>query len=312
MIQPLFTALASFVAVSAASLVGLSLTSAPERATQHRLEAIAAGDPMPLPRTLLLEQPFFKRAIWPGLSLLARMGASLTPKSQRDRWITKLHHAGIYAPQGLQLMLAGKVLLFALAVFVFWWLHPFNAGLGLVGGAAIALLALLGPERWISSKIRSRQGLLLQALPDGLDLVTASVEAGLSFDGAVLRMTARPSRHGRELREELGRYLMDVRMGRTRVEALQDLSKRCGINDLEGVVAALIQADQLGVGIGQVLRTQSVHLRNKRRQRAQEAALKAPIKMLFPLVFFIFPVMFVITLGPAILRIMDTFANLHH
>jgi len=103
-----------------------------------------------------------------------------------------------------------------------------------------------------------------------------------------------------------------VRVGRPRAEALQDLSRRCGVPDLEGVTAALVQADQLGVGVAQTLRTQSQHLRNKRRQRAQEQALKAPVKMLFPLVFFIFPTMFIVTLGPAVIRIIDTFSKMHH
>lgn len=312
MIHPLWTAVASFVAVTSATLVGLSLASAPERATQRRLEAIASvAEGMPVPRTMMLDQPFFKRALMPGISLLARFGERLTPKKQRARWGAKLQQAGIYAPVGLELMLACKVVALAIAALFFWLVNPMNPGLALVGGATIALAGVLGPDQWIAGQIRERQECLVRALPDALDLVTASVEAGLSFDGAVLRMTARSSAHGMELREEFGRYMTDVRMGRTRSEALHDMSRRCGIPDLEGVVAALIQADQLGVGIGQVLRTQSGHLRNKRRQRAQEAALKAPIKMLFPLVFFIFPVMFVITLGPAIIRIMDTFAGLH-
>lgn len=313
MIHPLWTALASFMAVTAASLVGLSLSSAPERATRRRLEAIlSTPDGVALPRTLLLEQPFIKRALLPGVSILAKMGESLTPVSQRDRLVSRLQQAGIYAPQGLQLLLASKAMALALAVLALWLLNPINQGMALVGGAAIALLGILGPEQWISIQIAERKDALVRALPDALDLLTASVEAGLSFDGAVLRMTARESAHGRELRTELGRYMTDVRMGRTRAEALHDLARRAGIADLEGVVAAVIQADQLGVGIGHVLRTQSVHLRHKRRQRAQEAALKAPVKMLFPLVFFIFPVMFVITLGPALMRIMDTFAELHH
>lgn len=312
MIHPLWTAVASFVAVTAATLVGLSLSSAPERATHRRLEAIAsAADGIPLPRTMLLDQPFIKRALMPGVSVLARFGERLTPKQQRERWLARLQQAGIYAPVGLELLLAFKAVSLVVAALFFWLLSPINQGIALVGGATIALLGVMGPDQWIAAQIRERQERMVRALPDALDLVTASVEAGLSFDGAVLRMTARASGHGQELREELGRYMTDVRMGRTRSEALHDMARRCGISDLEGVVAAVIQADQLGVGIGQVLRTQSVHLRNKRRQRAQEAALKAPIKMLFPLVFFIFPVMFVITLGPAIIRIMDTFAGLH-
>lgn len=310
MLDPFWTALASFTAVTAAALVGLSLATPTERATQRRLDAIASGDGTVGPtRARLLEQPFFKRAILPSLTAFASVGERLTPGSQKARMIARLQQAGIYSPYGVQALLAFKAFMLVVAALVFWAVGRLNPGAGMVGGAVTAMIGVMGPEQWIAGRIRQRKDALIRSLPDTLDQVTSSVEAGLSFDGSVLRIVARTSQHGVELREELGRYMSDVRMGRTRPEALNDLSRRCGVQDLEGVSAALIQADQLGVGVAQVLRTQSLHLRNKRRQRAQEAALKAPIKMLFPLVFFIFPAMFIVTLGPAIIRIMDTFSK---
>lgn len=309
MLDPTWTAVASFAAVTAAALVGLSLASPAERATHRRLEAIADDGTVAPSRAKLLEQPFIQRAVLPGITALAALGGRLTPGSQKARMIERLQQAGIYSPYGVQTLLAFKALMLAVAAIVFWGVGRLNPGAGMIGGAVTAMIGIMGPEQWIAGRIRQRKDALVRSLPDTLDLVTSSVEAGLSFDGSVLRIVARASQHGAELREELGRYMSDVRMGRTRPEALNDLSRRCGVPDLEGVSAALIQADQLGVGVAQVLRTQSLHLRNKRRQRAQEAAMQAPIKMLFPLVFFIFPAMFIVTLGPAIIRIIDTFSK---
>lgn len=312
MAQPIWTAAVSFLAVTATTLVALSLATPRERATMRRIDAIADAPGAPgMPRAQLLDQPFFQRAVLPGLGAFAQLGARLTPKSQRERLVQRLQQAGLYGPYAIQAMLAFKALFLAVAVLAFWLLSGVNSGAAMMTGAIIALVGAMGPDQWITGRIKQRKDALVRSLPDTLDLVTSSVEAGLSFDGSVLRIVGRQSQHGHEIREELGRYMTDVRMGRTRPEALNDLSRRCGVSDLEGVVAALIQADHLGVGVGQVLRTQSLHLRNKRRQRAQETAMKAPIKMLFPLVFFIFPAMFIVTLGPAILRIMDTFKNMN-
>lgn len=313
MINPVWSASLSFLAVTAASMVGLSLATPRERITRRRIEAVAASGPTgPVPREKLLEQPFIQRVLLPALGAFSALGDRLTPSAQRDRLVQKLQQAGIFGPQGVQALLAVKALSLAIAAVVFWYAGAINVGAGLVGGATVALIGLVGPERWVNARIKKRQESMTRSLPDALDLVTSCVEAGLSFDGSVLRMTSRSSGHGRELREELGRYMTDVRVGRPRAEALQDLSRRCGVPDLEGVTAALVQADQLGVGVAQTLRTQSQHLRNKRRQRAQEQALKAPVKMLFPLVFFIFPTMFIVTLGPAVIRIIDTFSKMHH
>ena len=142
-----------------------------------------------------------------------------------------------------------------------------------------------------------------RSLPDVLDLLTISVEAGLGFDAAVLRVT---EKLGGVLGEEFSRVLQETKMGKSRREALRDMAARVGVDDVSSFVNAVIQAEQLGVSIGSVLRLQSQAMRVKRRQRAEEAALQAPVKMLFPLIFFIFPGLFVVLLGPAVIQIMET------
>ncbi|MGE5707799.1 MAG: type II secretion system F family protein, partial [Bacteroidota bacterium] len=176
----------------------------------------------------------------------------------------------------------------------------------MVGGLA-TLAGFIGPDKWLDRKIAKRQEAIGRSLPDTLDLITAGSEAGLSFDAAVQRIVARTGQADQELRAEFARYLADVGLGQSRSDALADLACRCGVDDMKAIVAALLQADQLGVGVGSVLRVQSSGLRTRRRQRAQEEAMKAPIKMLFPMVFFIFPAIFVIILGPAGIQIMDQF-----
>jgi len=140
-------------------------------------------------------------------------------------------------------------------------------------------------------------------LPDVLDLLTVSVEAGLGFDAALLKVVEKQKG---VLAEEFLRVLQEIKMGRPRREALRDLARRNKpAEDLSNVVASLVQADQLGISIGGVLRNQALQIRQKQRQRAEEKAQKAPIKMMIPLVFFVFPSIFIIVLGPAVIQIID-------
>ncbi len=156
------------------------------------------------------------------------------------------------------------------------------------------------PRIWLKGKVKARQKLVIRAMPDAMDLITTCVEAGLGLDAALARVA---EKSGGPLAEELSRMLRDVAMGKMRREAMMELEQRIGVEELTTFINSIIQAEQLGVGVAQVLRVQSDQLRTKRRQRAERAAHEAPIKMLFPLVLFIFPAFLLVILGPAAIRI---------
>jgi tight adherence protein C len=167
------------------------------------------------------------------------------------------------------------------------------------GGLGFYLL----PTLWLSSQIRRRQTEIVKALPDALDLLTISVEAGLGFDAALSKVA---EKWDNELSLAFNRVIQEIRVGKLRREALRDMAENMDVPDVTSFVAAIIQADQLGVSISKVLRIQSEQMRIRRRQRAEEKAHQAPVKMLFPMVFLIFPALFIILLGPAVLVVMNS------
>ena len=178
-----------------------------------------------------------------------------------------------------------------------------------VAGIAL-LLGVFGfglPFFLLEQKIRARRRSMQYELPDVLDLITVSVEAGLGFEGALVKLSEKMKG---ALVDEFIRTLNEMRVGVPRKDALLALGARCNLADVHSFTMSLIQADQLGVSIGGVLRIKSVAIREKRRQYAEELAMKAPVKMLFPLIFFIFPTLFVILLGPAMIKIFDTFRKM--
>ena len=171
-------------------------------------------------------------------------------------------------------------------------------------GALLLVLGWMFPRTWLKGKVRARQKSIIRALPDALDLVTTCVEAGLGLDAALARVADKTEG---PFAAELSRMLRDVAMGKLRREAMTEMEERIGVDELTNFINSVIQAEQLGVGIAQVLRVQSDQLRTKRRQRAERSAHEAPIKMLFPLVLFIFPAFLIIILGPAVIRIASNF-----
>jgi tight adherence protein C len=176
----------------------------------------------------------------------------------------------------------------------------FNAVLlSLIGFCAFAL-----PDFWLSRRIAQRQQDLINALPDALDLLVIANEAGLSFENAIQEITGK---WDNQLSHEFERVLRDLGMGLARREALAGLSERTGVSDITSFVTAVNQAESMGVSIGRVLSVQAEELRVRRRQRAQERANQAPIKMMFPLVFLIFPAIFAVLLGPAVPQLLGTF-----
>lgn len=296
-----------FMFLGAAGVLAWAFVSG-ERAVRGRVQTLSGAEG-PMPRSVMLERSFAERVLYPAIGVLAKAGARFTPDTQRKKAQLRLQQAGLRGEGAMQAMQAARGLGLVAGALVGWGLAMANPRAGLLVGALIMLLGILLPEGWLKAQIAKRQDSIVRSLPDVLDLVTAGTEAGLSFDAAVQRIAARPGEADRVLKEELARYLADVRLGQARSEALMDLGGRCGVDDMKGLIAALLQADQLGVGVGSILRAQSLHIRTRRRQRAQEAAMKAPIKMLFPLVFFIFPSMFVVILGPAALRVIDQFGT---
>jgi tight adherence protein C len=167
----------------------------------------------------------------------------------------------------------------------------------IVGGA----VGYIAPEFWLGKKIAARSMAMVLQLPDALDLLTISVEAGLGFDAALAKVVEKMEG---PLVDEFRQALAEVRMGRTRREALRDVANRADAQPVSNFIGAIVQAEQLGVPIAKVLQIQSNQLRIERRQRAEEAAAKAPVKMLFPMVGCIFPTIFIVILGPAIVTVM--------
>jgi tight adherence protein C len=156
---------------------------------------------------------------------------------------------------------------------------------------------------WLSGKIRRRQQEIIKAMPDALDLLTICVEAGLGFDAAMAKVA---EKWDNELSRAFGRVIQEIRLGKPRREALREMDRTTGVPDITSFVAAIIQADQLGVSMAKVMRIQSEQMRIRRRQRAEEKAHQAPVKMLFPLVFLIFPAIYVVLLGPATLVVKES------
>lgn len=180
-----------------------------------------------------------------------------------------------------------------------------KAGIGgiiLFGLLGVGLAVIL-PRIYINQKIKGRSKQALRELPDVLDLLTVSLEAGLGFDSALAKVVAK--KQG-VLSAEFQRCLEEIRLGKTRREALTGIKDRLVIDEIKVLISSILQAEKLGIGMVQVMRVQSHEVREQRKQRAEEEAMKAPIKMLFPLVLFIFPSLFIVLLGPAVIQFITT------
>lgn len=252
-----------------------------------------------------LLDPLRDRALKPVLEGLTGMGRRLTPTGYIDKVRRKFVHMGQADPAAVDRYLALRAVTFAAAFIVFVVvfvlnLTPLTGTMRLAFGGLLIVALVVGPDSVINRKVEDRQKRIQRELPDILDLLTISVEAGLGFEQALDRViNAVPG----PLSEEFSRMLGETRAGASRADAMRALDDRCNTPELRSFVLAIIQADTFGVSIGRVLRGQSEEMRIKRRQLAQERAQKAPVKMLIPMVFCIFPALFVVILGPAMISI---------
>ncbi len=254
-----------------------------------------------------LTQSLGQRVILPAAERLLGLGRRFVPADYKQRAHMKLTRAGKPSDRQLDRFLAIRIVCIAM-VPVLAVLALFVLPLG-GGTARLAVLglfvgfAVFGPDALLNRKIAERQHAIRVKLPDILDLLTISVEAGLGFEQALDRTVS--SVPG-PLSDEFGRMLGEVRAGSSRADALRALDQRTGVDEVRSFVLALLQADTFGVSIGRVLRAQADEMRVKRRQLAQEDAQKAPVKMLIPMVFCIFPSLFVVIIGPAFINISKT------
>ncbi len=254
-----------------------------------------------------LSLPFTDRVIKPVFDKLGKIMSSRMQGGQQQAIQEKLNLAG--RPGGLTAggfvalqviaMMIGVALGIGLAVLTA--LTPPTLYLAPVAGAVLGYLV---PSITIARKIKKRKKEILLALPSALDLLTISVEAGLAFDAALARVT---DKYRNVLASEFNQVLNEVRLGRPRLEALDDMGRRNKVEELNNFLQAIIQSEQLGVGIANVLRIQSEEIRRRRRQRAEEQGQKAPIKMLLPMIGCIFPTLFIVLLGPAVIQVSKSF-----
>jgi tight adherence protein C len=287
---------------AAVLLITIGVTARPPKdAVQARLEQLVVQ-----PKSLEefeLQTPFFDRVLRPLVKRLSKVGRRGDQGGVIARTDAKLEKAGY--PGGLRGAdwMGVKILctiVFAV-VFFFLGLVIGRAALGFIFALMGAAFGFIGPEFWLGRRIRARSYAMILQLPDALDLLTISVEAGLGFDAALAKVVEKMEG---PLVNEFRQALAEIRMGRTRREALRDIVQRADAQPVANFIGAIVQAEQLGVPIAKVLQIQSQQLRIERRQRAEEAAAKAPVKMLFPMVGCIFPTIFIVILGPAIVTVM--------
>lgn len=279
------------------------------QAVGRSLAAVQAMETSPTSMQAELNKPFGERVLSPGMGKLTGLGRRFTPQDQADRIRHKLDLAGNPANWDVDRVIAFKVL------------GLFGGGvLGLILGAAwggflpaigvaigLALVGYYGPNMAVHQKAYNRSDQIRKDLPDALDLLTISVEAGLAFDAAlsqVARNTSGP------LADEFFRVLQEMQIGMGRTEAMRALGERSDVEELRSFVTAMVQADAFGIPIANVLRVQAKEMRIKRSQRAEEMAQKVPVKILFPLIFCILPCLFIVVLGPAAITIYESFVGL--
>ncbi len=247
---------------------------------------------------------FRERVFLPLVKSLANIVVKFTPQKQLEQTRKKIELAGqTTEATTFFLMRIIMTVIFAIGGGLMGFVvmkEPFMTALGYTAGAAA--LGFYFPMLSLNSRIRKRQTNILKALPDALDLLVICVDAGLGFDMAMGKVY---EKWDNELALAFGRVLREIQLGKLRREALKDMADRTDVADVNAFTAAIIQADQLGVSMAKILRVQSDQMRTKRRQRAQEKAQQAPVKMMIPMVLLIFPSIWIVLLGPSVLSIMN-------
>jgi len=265
----------------------------------QRLQVYGGDKPLTL-EEVELQKPFSERALRPMIERLGSFLSRSTPQKARADLMNRLDLAG--RPGNLTPEDFGAVRIVAAAVMAaVGLLIGLLLGSPLYAGIALAIGAILGyylPVLWLKQKVDARRADIRKGLPDAMDLLVIAVDAGLGFDAALARVT---DKYKNALSDEFAKVLREVSLGRPRLEAMDEMGRSSGVDDLHNFIQAVIQSEQFGTGIGKILRIQADEMRRKRRQRAQELAAQATLKMLLPMVGCIFPTLWIVLLGPAAL-----------
>ncbi|TMD31467.1 MAG: type II secretion system F family protein [Chloroflexi bacterium] len=289
-------------------IIFLGLARTPQTNTaamvQQRLQVYGGGEARPLTmEELELQRPFSERFLRPAIVRLGTIMSRSTPQKARQDLQNRLDLAG--RPGNLTPADFAAVRFVSAAVFA-----AIGLGLGFLLQStaylviALAVGAILGyylPTLWLKQKVDARRTEIQKGLPDAMDLLVIAVDAGLGFDAALARVT---DKYRNALSDEFAKVLREVNLGRPRLEAMDEMGRSSGVEDLHNFIQAVIQSEQFGTGIGKILRIQADEMRRKRRQRAQEKAAQATLKMLLPMVGCIFPTLWIVLLGPAVLILM--------
>ncbi len=301
--MPIVIALGTFLFVTLL-LFGILYKPISDGAMDDRLGGLrynrAKRDALPDPNAA-----FRTRVIDPLLRAINRRITGLLPSNLESRLVGAITQAGLKISPGkfivIVAIMMGLVPLLMVGYFAVLG-SPVRTLLLVYGGMVV--FGFYGPRMWLLGRIKKRKKAIWRSLPDAFDLITASVEAGLGIDAAFTRIIEKVSG---PFQVELTKTMREVSMGRARRDAFLDMADRTGVEELRSLINSVVQAESMGISIGAVIRVQTGVIRTKRRQRAEEQAFKAPIKMVFPLVFFIFPAIFVVIGGPAVIQLKGAF-----
>lgn len=280
------------------------LRRAEEDPLATRIDEFAAREEIVSIEDIELSLPISDRIFVPIIRRISEFLIRLTPQTTVERTSRMLELAG--NPRNMSaaefLILRGVTTIFLGGLF-FLMMTRFGVDLNrrLLYTLIMAILGYFLPVLLLRSMIDRRKAAIIKKLPDALDLMTICVDAGLTFNAAMQKVD---EKWDDPLAEEFGRVIYEMQLGKSRRQALRDMTDRMDVPDVTSFIAAVLQADQLGVGIGKVLRIQAEQMRIRRRQRAEEKAQQAPVKMLFPMVFLIFPSIFIVLLGPALFQVL--------
>ncbi|HKC18756.1 MAG TPA: type II secretion system F family protein, partial [Candidatus Dormibacteraeota bacterium] len=270
---------------------------------QQRLAAYG-GEKQLTVEEIELQRPFSERVLRPGIEKLGSLLSRSTPQKARQDLLNKLELAGrpgnLTPEDFVAVRLVAAAIMAAVGFLIGLLLaNPVYLVIALAGGA---ILGYYVPVLWLQQKVDGRKVQIQKGLPDALDLLVICVDAGLGFDAALARVT---DKYHNALSDLLAKALREVSLGRPRLEALDEMGRNSGVEDLHNFIQAVIQSEQFGTGIGKILRIQADEMRRKRRQRAQERGAQATLKMMLPMVGCIFPTLWIVLLGPAVLILMQ-------